>query len=83
MRRLYPPRRTALAALAWLPGLAWAQNYPNKAITLVIPFAAGGGTDSIARDVAKTLSEKLGQPVIVDNKGGGGGSSGTGTRSDA
>jgi tripartite-type tricarboxylate transporter receptor subunit TctC len=69
-------RRAVFAALALLPSFAFAQSYPSKAITLVIPFAAGGGTDSIARDVAKTLSEKLGQPVIVDNKGGGGGSIG-------
>jgi tripartite-type tricarboxylate transporter receptor subunit TctC len=76
MSRILTHRRVALAALALLPGLALAQSYPAKAITLVIPFAAGGGTDSIARDVAKTLSDKLGQPVIVDNKGGGGGSIG-------
>lgn len=80
MPRILPDRRVALAVLALIHSLAaklaLAQNYPSKAITVVIPFAAGGGTDSIARDVAKTLSEKLGQPVIVDNKGGGGGSIG-------
>ena len=54
----------------------WAQNYPDRPITLIVPFAPGGGTDSIARDMGKLLSEKLGQPVIIENKGGGGGSIG-------
>jgi tripartite-type tricarboxylate transporter receptor subunit TctC len=61
---------------AGLPSAVAQQSYPNKPITLIVPFAAGGGTDSIARSLAKTLSEKLGTQVIVDNKGGGGGSIG-------
>lgn len=53
-----------------------ADAFPSQPITLIVPFAAGGGTDSIARDMARTLGERLGQPVVVENRGGGGGSIG-------
>src|SRR5690606_26263226 len=77
MRYLKSIRRRALAAAAWmLPALACAQGFPDKPIKVVVPFAAGGGTDSIARDMARTLSDRLGQPVVVENHGGGGGSIG-------
>ena len=54
---------TALTAFSVVP--AQAQTYPLKPITLVVPFAPGGGTDSIARDVGKALGDKLGQVVII------------------
>ncbi len=62
---------TALLALSSLP--ATAQNYPNKAITLVVPFAAGGPTDVVARLLGATMTRTLGQPVVVENKIGAGG----------
>ena len=69
------PRRSLLAtlALAALPGLALAQAFPQRSITLVVPFPAGGITDQISRAMAQKMGETLGQPVIVDNKPGGGG----------
>ncbi len=67
----------ALAACAALPGMAYAQadaaGYPNRPVKLLLGFTAGGGSDMVARLVARALGERLGQPVVVDNKPGAGG----------
>ena len=68
-------RKLALA-LFLLPALASAQGWPSKPIKLIVPFPAGGGTDFIGRLAAKQLSDRLGQPVYVDNRGGANGSIG-------
>ncbi|AEB82550.1 Bug family tripartite tricarboxylate transporter substrate binding protein [Alicycliphilus denitrificans] len=64
--------RATLAACALAIGAtaALAQAYPNAPVTLVVPFAAGSGTDSVARAVASGLAARLKQPVVVDNKPG-------------
>jgi tripartite-type tricarboxylate transporter receptor subunit TctC len=60
--------------LSWVCGLAIAQNYPNKPIKLIVPFPPGGPTDIVARPLAQMLGESMKQSVIVENKGGAGGS---------
>jgi tripartite-type tricarboxylate transporter receptor subunit TctC len=73
-------RRAALAlALAahCLAGGALAADYPGKAIKLVVPYAPGGGADSVARIVAKKVSENVGQAIVIENKGGAGSIVGT------
>jgi tripartite-type tricarboxylate transporter receptor subunit TctC len=67
----------AIAACALLgTAAAQAQSYPNKPIKMVIPYAVGGSTDQTGRLLAKSLSERLGQPIVVENRAGAGGTVG-------
>src|SRR5918999_3506454 len=58
--------------------IATAQTYPAKPITIVVPFSAGGPTDTLARIMGERMRKTLGQPILVDNTLGAGGSIGTG-----
>jgi tripartite-type tricarboxylate transporter receptor subunit TctC len=68
-------------ALVGWPHIAHSQNsspdYPDRPITLVVPYASGGGNDVLARAVAEHMSKSLGQALIIENRGGAGGSVGT------
>src|SRR5262245_47404691 len=77
------PRRNFLhlaAGAAALPAasrFAWAQTYPTRPVRLVVPFGSAGATDITARLVGQWLSERLGQPFIIENRPGAGGNVGT------
>jgi tripartite-type tricarboxylate transporter receptor subunit TctC len=62
----------AIAAAGWAAG-AMAQGYPSRTVTLVVPFAAGGPTDVVARTLGASMTRTLGQPVVIENKLGAGG----------
>jgi len=64
------------AAVALLTGVAHAQKFPARPIRMIVPYAAGGGTDIVARLVAQKLQDKWGVPVVVENHGGAGGNVG-------
>ncbi len=74
-------RRTLIAAaLATAGTLAFAQApFPSKPITMIVPFPPGGVADTVARPVAEAMSRDLGQPVVIENRGGAGGGIGMGT----
>ena len=70
-------------ALSVTPALAQSQTFPNKPIRWILPYPPGGGSDTIARPFARKLAENIGQQVIVDNRGGGGGNIGMETAARA
>src|SRR6476659_7377217 len=77
------PRRTFLhlaggaAALPTLPRFAWAEAYPTRPVRLIVPLAPAGASDITARLIGQSLSERLGQQFVIDNRPGGGGNIGT------
>ena len=75
MRRLLTVMVAILVGLAWA-GMAAAQNYPTRAMTMIVPFPAGGATDTLARFLAEKMRAVFGQPVIIENVAGAAGSLG-------
>src|SRR5215468_9945022 len=77
------PRRNFLhlaagaAALPAVSRIAWAQAYPSRPVRMIVPFPAGQATDTIARLMGQSLSERLGQPFVIENRTGAGGNIGT------
>ena len=74
-----PHVRTIAAACLLAAGLAApasAQDYPTQPIRMIVPFGPGGGSDIVTRIIAQRMQEKLGQPVVIENKPGAGGTLG-------
>jgi tripartite-type tricarboxylate transporter receptor subunit TctC len=76
-RRQFLHLAAGAAALPAVSRFAWAQTYPSRPVRLIVPYAAGGGLDIVARLIAQKLSEHLGKQFFVENIGGAGGNIGT------
>ena len=70
MRWILGLLKSAIVTTLCLATAVWSQTYPDKPVTLVVGFPAGGGTDIVARKVAMPLGQGWNQPVVIDNKGG-------------
>jgi Tripartite tricarboxylate transporter family receptor len=77
-RRRFLALTAGAAALPAISRTAWAQSYPTRPITIMVPFPPGGATDVIARNLAERMKVSLGQQVIIENVTGAGGTIGTG-----
>jgi tripartite-type tricarboxylate transporter receptor subunit TctC len=77
-RRQFLHLAAGATALPFAPQVVWAQAYPTRPITLIVPFAAGGGADVVMRITAERMRSFLGQTIIIENVGGGSGNIGTG-----
>jgi tripartite-type tricarboxylate transporter receptor subunit TctC len=76
-RRQFLHLSAGAAALPSLSRVAWAQAYPSRPVHIIVPFGPAGATDITARLIGQWLSERLGQPFIIENRPGGGGNIGT------
>ena len=76
-RREFLQLAAGAAALPTISRIAWAQAYPTRPVRIIVPFPAGQATDSVARLMAQSLSERLGQAFVVENRTGAGGNIGT------
>src|SRR5215475_5455091 len=65
------------AALPAMSRVAWAQTYPSRPVTMIVPFPAGGATATLARVLAEHMKTTRGEPIVVENIGGASGSIGT------
>src|SRR5215831_2848566 len=76
-RRKFLHLAAAAAALPVVSGIAQAQTYPTRPVRVIVPFGSAGATDIVARLIGQWLSERLGQPFVIENRPGAGGNLGT------
>lgn len=77
-RRQFNQYMISLAALGTMGAARASQDYPSKPLTVVVPFSVGGSTDTVSRLISQHVSKALGQPIVVENRAGGGGAIGWG-----
>src|SRR5258708_7521221 len=70
MRRIFAFAALGAALLTAATGTSPAQDYPSRPVRLIVPYAAGGGTDALARFLARALEQRLGQPIVIENRPG-------------
>ena len=76
-RRQFLHLAAGAAALPFVSRFAWAQSYPTRPVRIIVGFTAGGVNDTLARLIGQWLSERLGQPFVIENRPGAGGNVGT------
>src|SRR5438128_12414002 len=76
-RRAFLHLAAGAAALPPMSLIAWAQAYPTRPVRVIVPFGSAGATDIVARLIGQWLSERLGQPFVIENRPGAGGNLGT------